>query len=111
MGCGEVGHLAGEESEVVGSSPTSPTKIKTKIMKEKLASLLAHDKLLHFFVGFILFLLLSLVFNIWLSLLFTSVIAIANEMRDGYYSEDGFNWMDIVFTILPAILLILKSFL
>lgn len=76
-------------------------------MKEFIASKLPHDKLIHFFVGFFIYLGFDLFFENWISLLFVAVVAIANEVRDEYKKKGAFSWLDILFTIAPAITLIL----
>ena len=78
-------------------------------MKNKIASLLKHDKLIHFFVGFIFYVGFEIFFSIWISLLFTFILAIANEIRDEYKKRGAFDWIDILFTVAPGGMLILTN--
>ncbi len=80
-------------------------------MKNKIAEILKHDKLIHFFVGFFLYVGFSLFFTPLLSLLFVTVAAVLNEIRDEYKNKGAFDCIDILFTIAPAIILILKNLL
>ena len=77
-------------------------------MKEKIAKLLPKDKLLHFFVGFFIYVGISIFFTPLLSLLFTTVLAVLNEVVDEHKKKGAFDIIDILFTVLPAIILILR---
>lgn len=71
---------------------------------------LPYDKMLHFFYGFLIcypFILLG--FNKWYMLAATLLIGVAKEMIDRYIIKTKFDVFDIVWTILPAILLIIKN--
>ena len=76
-------------------------------MKDKIAKLLPADKARHFFVGFFIYVGLSLFFTPLLSLLFTTVLAVLNEVIDEHKKKGAFDWIDILFTVAPAITLIL----
>ena len=76
-------------------------------MKDKIAKLLPKDKLLHFFVGFFIYVGLSIFFTPLLSLLFTTVLAVLNEVIDEHKKKGAFSWIDIIFTVAPGIVLIL----
>ena len=80
-------------------------------MKEKIAKLLPADKLLHFFVGFFIYVGLSIFFTPLLSLLFTTVLAVLNEVIDEHKKKGAFDWIDIIFTVAPGIVLILTNLL
>ncbi len=74
-------------------------------MKNKIAEILKHDKLIHFFVGFFLYVGFSLFFDNLTSYLITAFFAVINELRDEYIKKGSFSWLDIVFTIAPALIL------
>ena len=91
-------------------------------MKNKIAKLLPKDKLLHFFVGFFIYVGLSIFFTPLLSLLFTTVLAVLNEVNDvrvgkkeakkkGVKYVNKFSGLDIIFTVAPGITLILTNLL
>ena len=80
-------------------------------MKNKIANILKHDKLIHFFVGFFLYVGFSIFFTPLLSLLFTTVLAVLNEVIDENKKKGSFDIIDIIFTVAPAIILILTNLL
>ena len=76
-------------------------------MKEKIAKLLPADKARHFLIGFLIFVIANIFLNEWYSLLIVSVVAVLNEVNDEREKKGAFSIMDIVFTVAPAITLIL----
>lgn len=75
-------------------------------MKQFISNKLPKDKLLHFFAGFFLYIGFSIFFTPLLSLLFTTVLAVLNEVIDEHKKKGAFDWIDIIFTIIPALILI-----
>ncbi|AMO19239.1 hypothetical protein [Flavobacterium columnare] len=74
-------------------------------------TLLAHDKLKHFFFGFFIFLIVSLIFGNWVAISFVALVAIAKEVYDKKSGTGQFEWLDMFYTICPGILIILKTLL
>ena len=76
-----------------------------KKFKQILANLLPHEILLHFLLGFLIF-FTSYVFtlNHELSLLITTVVAITVEVIDAFSKDNKFDMVDMVATIVPAVL-------
>jgi len=80
-------------------------------MKNKIAKILKHDWMLHFFGGFMIFIVASIFLtDIW-SLGVVLFLAVLNEVNDARVGKDRnkFSLMDIYFTILPAVLIIIES--
>lgn len=74
-------------------------------------TLLAHDKLKHFFLGFLIFLIVSLIFGNWVAISVVTLVAIAKEVYDKKSGTGQFEWLDMVYTICPGVLIILKTLL
>ena len=66
-----------------------------------------HDKLLHFFYGFFIFVISDIFINDWYSIIPVFIIAIVKELYDKISKKGTPEIMDVVFTILPAIILTL----
>lgn len=65
------------------------------------------DKLLHFFVGFVLSVILIPLFN-WVGFILVVIVAAAKEIFFDHYLERGkFEIADFVWTIFPAILILI----
>ena len=77
------------------------------ILFKKLA-LIPNDKLLHSFYGTLIYLLLSL-FSPIVAILTVIFVAIAKEVYDEIV-YNGFDWKDIIATILIPMLLFAKEF-
>ena len=71
---------------------------------------LPHDKCLHFIIGFFLFVISNCFLSDIHSLIIVFVIALIKEIRDEF-TYHGFDWKDVLFTICPAITLVLISLL
>lgn len=67
-----------------------------------------HDKLLHSFYGIVIYLLLSL-FSPIVAILTVIFVAIAKEIYDEIVFS-GFDWKDIIATILIPMMLFIKEF-
>lgn len=74
-------------------------------------SLLQHDKLKHFFFGFFIFLVISLLFGNWVAITVVALVAIAKEVYDKVTGKGFVEWLDVLYTICPGILILLKSIL
>jgi len=75
-------------------------------MKNKIAKLLKHDKLIHFFVGFFIYIGFDLFTSDWEAFFAVAVLAFVNEAID-YKKRKVFDYVDILFTIAPSLILIL----
>lgn len=77
---------------------------------DKLLSLLNQipvDKLLHFFVGFVLSVIVVPLFD-WIGVLIVVIVAAAKEIFFDHYLERGkFEVADFIWTVLPAILILI----
>jgi len=71
---------------------------------------LQQDKANHFIYGFALFILANLFFNDYSALAIVFLIGLAKELYDEY-SYGGFSISDLIYTLVPSIILILKSIL
>jgi hypothetical protein len=69
--------------------------------------MIAQDKLLHFFYGFLIFLVMALVVSNEVALLITLGVAIGKECYDLYIKKTVFDLIDIVFTVLSGTLITL----
>ena len=80
-------------------------KIKNKI--QQLLSLIPKDKLLHYFYGSILSFTLFAMFNYEAMLVLVLSFAITKELVDKKFGTSNIleHFVDILFTVLPAILL------
>jgi hypothetical protein len=72
-------------------------------------TVLQHDKLKHFFFGFLIFLIVSLIFGNWVAISVVTLVAIAKEVYDKKSGTGQYELLDIVYSLAPGILLILKS--
>jgi len=79
-----------------------------QVIQEKIVEDFPHDKTLHFIVGFFIFLLMSKFVNDNYAFIITLIIAFLKEIRDQIVYK-GFDWKDILATILPGIMLILAA--
>jgi hypothetical protein len=72
--------------------------------------LIPQDKANHFVYGFVIYVLASLLLSDLLSLAMVVIWAICVEIYDEY-DYGGFDWKDLLVTMIPAILLFTKSIL
>lgn len=72
--------------------------------------ILAHDKANHFVYGFVIYFIASLMLNPYISLAIATGFALAKEVKDEY-DYKGFDWKDLVITVIAPIALFLKSIL
>jgi len=77
-------------------------------IQDKLIKLLPHDKCLHFIVGFVLAILSLHFFSGIVSIIIIFLIALIKEIRDEI-THKGFDIVDIIFTILPIIIMVLNN--
>lgn len=68
------------------------------------------DKGNHFVYGFVIFVLFNLLLNNFVSFMITLAIALWKEMYDER-KYGGFCWKDLTYTMIPAVVLIIKSYL
>ena len=64
------------------------------------------DKANHFLYGFVIFILAQFIFNDFVSFIIVLLIALSKEIKDEIKYK-GFDYKDLIATILPAILTIL----
>ena len=64
------------------------------------------DKANHFLYGFVIFILAQFIFNDFVSFIIVLLIALSKEIKDEI-TYKGFDYKDLIATILPAILTIL----
>ncbi|HET8838497.1 MAG TPA: hypothetical protein VFM82_05820 [Flavobacteriaceae bacterium] len=70
--------------------------------------LLRHDLLKHFVFGFFLFVILDLVFDPWMALMFTAMIALGKEIVwDGILKKGTPEVVDVIYAVIPGLLLVL----
>lgn len=67
-----------------------------------------YGKCLHFIYGFFIFILANLFSNNYFSLSLVFIFACGKEFYDEY-KYGGFNWIDLLYTIIPALILTLKT--
>ena len=72
--------------------------------QNKMVELMPHDKCLHFIMGFILALVVPHFVSDILTLIFIFIVALLKEIRDEIVYK-GFDFKDIIFTLLPFILI------
>lgn len=72
---------------------------------EAINYILRHDRLKHFFVGTLIFLFISLFLDNTYALLITAIIAVLKEVYDKYKKKTMFDLLDIIYTILTAIII------
>jgi hypothetical protein len=77
----------------------------------KLLAKIPHDKLLHFFYGFLLFNFLSIFFTFVTSLIILIVAAIAKEVYDYYVPGHESSMADIYYGIAPGVVQTILTFL
>jgi len=61
------------------------------------------DKYYHFFAGVIVYILSSILFNAWVSMLFVIVAGAAKEAYDYYSGKGNPDWMDFIFTVIGGL--------
>jgi hypothetical protein len=66
------------------------------------------DRANHFIYGFIIFIMCNIFFNAYTSLGIVATFAIGKEIYDEY-KYGGFDIIDLIFTVIPAITLTLKE--
>ena len=66
--------------------------------------LVKQDKANHFIYGFIIYILIYLFYDNYLPLIMVFLIAVGKEIYDEY-KYGGFDWKDIVATMIPSIIL------
>jgi hypothetical protein len=70
--------------------------------------IIPQDKANHFIYGFIIYILSNLFLNAYASFSIVYLFALGKECYDEYYYK-GFDVKDLIVTIIPAIILILKD--
>jgi len=69
-----------------------------------------HDKANHFIYGFAIYILSNMFVNEWYSLLFVCLIAFLTEFWDEWKYK-AFDLWDAIWTIIPAIILLIKNYI
>ena len=82
--------------------------MKIRDIQNKIMKLIPHDKCLHFVMGFIIFSFINLFIGLYISLGIVFLIATLKELYD-YYDYGIFNIVDVIYTIIPGFLLLLKA--
>lgn len=78
-----------------------------KRIKKLLKTLLRHDFLKHFFIGFFLFAGLSVFFESWIALMITATIGLLKEaIWDGLMGRGTPDFRDCLYTWLPGIVMV-----
>jgi hypothetical protein len=77
-------------------------------LQDKLVKLVPHDKTLHFIVGFFLAIISTHFLSDIQSIGIIFLIALIKEIRDEIV-YNGFDIMDIIYTIIPIIILTLNK--
>ena len=70
---------------------------------DKINQLIAKDKLLHFFVGSVIFNVSLTIFSLPISIILLIVLAVGKEVYDIRMDKKE-EYLDIVFTLLPVLL-------
>lgn len=70
--------------------------------------LIPQDKANHFIYGFVIFFLSNIFLNDYVSLGVVFLFALGKEIYDEW-KYGGFDWIDLLYTISPAIVIILKQ--
>jgi hypothetical protein len=70
--------------------------------------IIPQDKANHFVYGFVIYFLFNLFLNQYTSFSIVFLFAISKEIYDEY-KYSGFDWRDLVTTLIPAFLLTLKN--
>lgn len=70
-----------------------------------------HDRMLHFFVGFLISYFTSFFLKIEYVFCITLLIALLKEVRDSFQDDNKFDIIDVLFTIIPCVLIYLRFFL
>ena len=79
-------------------------KLKLLVIKYYL---LRHDLLKHFFIGFFIFVIANQFTSNAMALIATTIVATAKELiYDLYFKKGTPEFIDVVYTILPAVVLI-----
>lgn len=79
-------------------------------IQEFFVNLIPVDKGIHFVLGFFLFVLSNCFLSDIHSLIIVFVIALGKEIRDEFTYRGGY-WLDLLFTMIPALTLVLISLL
>lgn len=72
---------------------------------------LPYDKCLHLIAGLVIFTVLSPILGQKLALTATVLAAIAKDTYDKFIKSTKFDWLDIAYTIAPAVYIILYNYL
>ena len=80
-------------------------------MVDLILKIFRHDRMLHFFVGFLISYITSFFISIEYVFGVTLLIALLKEVRDSFQVDNKFDVIDVLFTILPCILIYLRFFL
>ncbi|MDM1502254.1 hypothetical protein HX071_08555 [Myroides marinus] len=76
----------------------------------KIVDKISKDKLLHFFVGFFIYIVASVFLPNWIALLIVILIAAGKELiYDKKFNKGTPELLDFIFSILPGIILVLLS--
>lgn len=71
--------------------------------------IIPHDKANHFIYGFVIFFLSNLFLNEYFSIGIVFIFAFGKEVYDEW-KYGGFDWKDLIATILPGLILMLKTY-
>ena len=85
-------------------------KIK-QIMTTFLNKMPKYDKLLHFFIGFIIFVISTIFFTNILSLVIVIVIGLSKELIDKFVKKSEIDPVDFTYTILSGLILTMLSYI
>jgi hypothetical protein len=80
-------------------------------MNKIITTVLAHDKLKHFFIGFFVFMGFSVIFGNLAALILTTAIGIGYELYQKKYKQGTLEVLDAVFTSLSGIIICICSLL
>lgn len=77
-------------------------------IQQKIENIIKKDKLIHFCIGLLFAQLMY--FSLWF-LLLPMVIGIVKELYDKYVRKTGFNWWDLLATVLGVVPVLILYFL
>ena len=79
-------------------------------IQNKIVELIQHDKALHFMFGFFLFVLSNIFLSDSYCIGIVFIVALIKEIRDEIVYK-GFDWRDIIATVLPSICILVLNLL
>ena len=82
-------------------------------IKLKLAKIVAHDKLNHFFYGGVIAHLITMIprMRLWDAMILITILAVAIEVYDYTRPKGKFSVLDVIFTIAPMVFILIKSYI